>query len=361
MKYLHVHSQTGDYPIYIGADEIQQAPLRLQECGIQSNSAIAIITDEHVHQFGHSVRLCKGLQAAGYTVSEHIVAPGEESKSLAMAEYLYTRLLENRIRRNDVIIAVGGGVIGDLAGFVAATYMRGIRFIQVPTTLLAHDSSLGGKVGVNLQQGKNLVGAFHRPTAILYDVQTLTTLPQREWKNGMAEVIKHGIIGNQTLLKKLLHSPLQSCPDEETAIHILAEAMAVKVNIVEADEHESYLRMVLNVGHTVGHAIEQLSHYKIGHGEAVAIGICVEAHISVGRGLLHETDREIIEKIIQLHGLPTKSPEFHIEDLLALIDVDKKHGSAGWTFAVPIEVGQVELIQGVSAEEVRLAWSKQMN
>ncbi|OFW76430.1 MAG: 3-dehydroquinate synthase [Alicyclobacillus sp. RIFOXYA1_FULL_53_8] len=253
-------------------------------------------------------------------------------------------------------MALGGGVVGDLAGFVAATYLRGIRFIQMPTTLLAHDSSIGGKVGINLARGKNLVGAFHPPMAVLYDVSALHSLPPREWQNGMAEVIKHTIIGNPSLFERLEANPLPLFPGADAVEQWLAEAIQVKINVVEQDEFEQETRMWLNLGHTVGHAVEQVSHYRLGHGEAVAIGMRVEAEIAAARGWLSVTDKRRIIAVLDQHGLPIRPPEFLFDEIVDALQVDKKHTNAGWTFVLPKSIGEVAIARDVVRQELADAW-----
>src|SRR5579875_3443694 len=273
MNKLTVNAKSGSYPVFVGPNELAESPNRFREVGVQAESTIAIITDTNLFERGYAQTLSEALNRDGFRTVICTIKPGDESKSLASAEALYNQLLDAGVRRNGVVVALGGGVVGDLAGFVAATYQRGIRFIQMPTTLLAHDSALGGKVGVNLPQGKNLVGAFYPPKAVVFDTRALLSLPQRQWVNGMAEVIKHALIGDADLFATLEAQPLRQCPDAAVLEPILADAMQVKVNIVNADEHETGLRQVLNVGHTIGHAVEQCSDYELGHGEAIAIGL----------------------------------------------------------------------------------------
>ncbi len=352
---LTIRTNQGSYPIYINADEFSFMTGYFQKAQIGSENPIVLVTDHNVLTAGYPQKIQAALTNAGYQVDILDVAPGDKSKSLQTCESLFNRLLDLGIRRNGVIVAVGGGVIGDLAGFVAATYERGIRFVQCPTTLLAHDSSIGGKVGINLSRGKNLVGAFYPPKFVLYHVTTLASLPVREWRNGMAEVIKHGMIGNAGLLAQLDSKPIRSCPPAADAVALLAEAMKVKVRIVEEDEHESGLRMVLNLGHTIGHAVEQLSGYQIHHGEAVSIGICIEAKISVFRGYLEEYEAKWIEDLLIRHGLPTQLPDYSIDDIFTKIQIDKKHRGKTWTFALPKGIGNAVIVHDVTHSEVQAA------
>jgi 3-dehydroquinate synthase len=355
MMELEVKSGKGNYSIYIGKKEYSLLPDYLEKAHIHTDSPIVLVADKNVLGLSYPQQILSILEHAGYKAYIIDVEPGDESKSLATCESIYYRLLDLGIHRTGVIIAVGGGVIGDLAGFIAATFERGIRFIQAPTTLLAHDSSIGGKVGINLARGKNLVGAFYPPNFVLYDVTVLGSLPEREWRNGMAEVIKHGLIGNKNLLARLYEHPLTSFPGAADAEQLLAAGMKVKVDIVEEDELESGIRMALNLGHTIGHAVEQLSHYAIHHGEAVAIGICAEAQISVARGYLTREEALYIKELFQKHGLPTEVPDLPIEDVFAKIEVDKKHRGSGWTFALPSMTERAKIVHDVTRGEVRAA------
>lgn len=358
MTTITVHARERTYPVYVDTSLLDSFGAILLEQKVDVAGVVAIVTDETVAALGYAERVLHSCLQLGMTAHVFVVPPGDGTKRLDVVEQLYYKMLECNVRRNGVVVAVGGGVVGDLAGFVAATYQRGVHFIQVPTTLLAHDSSIGGKVGVNLTRGKNLVGAFYPPTSVVYDVDTLHSLPPREWRNGMAEVIKHGLIGHPALFKRLLEKPLTKCPNTNDAIEVLSQAMAVKVDIIQADEHESGRRMALNLGHSVGHAVEQLSAYRLGHGEAIAIGLCVEAYVAHQRGWLEiETVRDVI-KILQRHELPTCPPEMNYEEVANCIDVDKKNVSSTWTFALLKGIGQVVIARDVSSYEVRRAWER---
>ncbi len=355
---IPVSSATGTYDVVIGPRLLDECGDALRERGVATDVGVFIVTDEHVDKLGYADQVARSCRNAGFSVARTTVPAGDASKSLSEATQLYNALLDAKVRRNGIILAVGGGMVGDLAGFVAATYQRGIRFVQIPTTLLAHDSSIGGKVGVNLPRGKNLVGAFHPPAAVLYDILALKTLPEVEWQGGMAEMIKHGLIGDQSLFDSLCESALVRYPTEDVLEHILAKACSVKIRIVEADERESGQRMLLNLGHTVGHAVELVSHYALNHGYAVAIGMSVEAEIAVLRGWLPETTRDVIRRTLRAHGLPTAPPDYNLDEILAVLGRDKKHGSTGWTFALPKAVGRVEIARDVTREEVVQAWQR---
>ncbi|WP_304458148.1 3-dehydroquinate synthase [Alicyclobacillus sendaiensis] len=353
---LDVQSAQGAYPVLVDAGARGLLPGLLQELGLEGRT-FALITDRVVQQTAFAAELEGLVREVGREVFLLAFPAGDAHKSLATAVDLYHGLLRRGFRRGDVVLAVGGGVVGDLAGFVAATYMRGVPYVQVPTTLLAHDSAIGGKVGVNLEEGKNLVGAFYPPRAVVFDTEALSTLDARQWANGMAEVIKHAIIGDEKLFGQLEANPVTGLGDAAAFVDVVARAMRVKVDVVNRDERESGLRQVLNVGHTVGHAVEQYSGYALGHGEAVAIGLVVEAVIAERRGLLSPNDAARIAAVLERHGLPVRPPYDDVEAVLRLMAVDKKHTHAGWTFALPSAIGRVEICR-VQPDEVRQAYEE---
>jgi 3-dehydroquinate synthase len=355
---LTIRSAAGTYPVVIGPGILSEVGSRLRAQTGDPDGGVFIVTDDTVHALGYADVVQQSCTRAGYAATVAVVPPRDESKSLEMANTLYDRMLDAGIRRNGVVLAVGGGVVGDLAGFVAATYLRGIRFAQIPTTLLAHDSSLGGKVGVNLSRGKNLVGAFHPPIAVWYDVQTLASLPEREWRGGMTEVIKHALIGDKTLFAELAATPMDRYPGDDAAERLVARAAAVKIAVVEADERESGQRMWLNVGHTVGHAVEQLSHYQLNHGEAIAMGLCVEAQLALDLGLADTETRDQISFVLVRHGLPTVPPAFDFTEVVRVLNLDKKHRSNEWTFVLPVRIGRVDIVHGVTETALHKAWQQ---
>lgn len=354
---LTVRSATGTYPVVVGAGLLKLVGQRLRDAGVAVGEHLLIVTDETVLRLGYPNTVLESCLQAGLHCAITAVPPRDESKSLEMAERLYSELLDAEVRRSGVVIAVGGGVVGDLAGFVAATYLRGVRFVQVPTTLLAHDSSIGGKVGVNLPRAKNLVGAFHPPMAVWYDVDTLESLPLRDWRGGMAEVIKHGIIGSPELFEQITQHPYSVYPGNQKAESLIVAGISVKVAVVEADEHESEQRMWLNLGHTVGHAVEQASHYSLNHGECVAIGMCVEAELAVQLGFTNESTRDQIISVIAAHQLPTTPPDYNFAEIAEILNLDKKHSKSGWTFVLPRAIGQVEIVREVTEADLFAAWT----
>jgi len=254
-------------------------------------------------------------------------------------------MLEVGADRNTVMIALGGGVIGDTAGYVAATYMRGIKLIQMPTSLLSMvDSSVGGKVGVDLPQGKNLIGAFKQPQVVLIDTQVLDTLPDLQWRCGMAEIIKHGLISDPTLLEPDMWN-------KDNAVHLVRKAVQVKVDVVEVDPYEQGIRAHLNLGHTFGHAIERVTHYDVSHGEAVAIGIVKAAKLSQKLGMIDGDLVGQIESILKQIGLPTDI-QLDPEEWYAAMSTDKKWKAGKSRFVLLKGLGEATIVEGVPKEDV---------
>jgi 3-dehydroquinate synthase len=288
------------------------------------------------------------------------VPAGETAKSLRTVQHCYDRLAAHRLERKSFIVALGGGVVGDLAGFVAATYLRGISFVQVPTTLLAQvDSSVGGKTGVNLKAGKNLVGAFHQPRLVLCDLKTLRALPEREFRAGLAEVIKYGIIYDAALFRRLERNlDRLLARDERYLAHVIARSCAIKAEVVGQDETETGLRAILNFGHTIGHAIENISGYgKYLHGEAIAIGQTAAAWISTRLTGLPERDAMRISGLLAAASLPTiiRLNERQRERLFAAMRLDKKVSGGEIKFVLAERIGKVAWGRQVPEEVVRWA------
>ncbi len=283
---------------------------------------------------------------------------GEGSKSLRMVEQLSERLAEARIERDAVLVAFGGGVAGDLAGFLAATWLRGVRFLQVPTTLLAAvDASVGGKTGVNLAAGKNLVGAFHQPIAVVIDTDFLATLPVRACGAGLAESVKHAAIRQPDFLAwHEAEAGRISARAPETLAELIARNCAIKADVVARDEREADLRAILNHGHTVGHALEHLLEYRLQHGECVALGMLVENEIAVRRGLLTAEVAERIAALLRRLGLPVRLPEpVSPADVLAACAVDKKNRAGAIHFVLLKALGAPVRVADVTPAEVEAA------
>jgi 3-dehydroquinate synthase len=274
-----------------------------------------------------------------------VIPDGEEYKNLEIVSTLYDEMLAVGADRNTVLIALGGGVIGDTAGFVAATYMRGIKFIQIPTSLLSMvDSSVGGKVGVDLPQGKNLVGAFKQPEAVIIDVDTLDTLDALQWRCGMAEIIKHGLISDPALLEADLWT-------KENAVRLVRQAVQVKVDVVEVDPYEHGIRAHLNLGHTFGHAIEKVTHFEIPHGEAVAIGLMKAALLSQKLGMIDGDLVGQIQSILQQIGLPTDI-DLDPETWYAAMSTDKKWKAGRSRFVLLKGLGEATVVEGLPKEDI---------
>jgi 3-dehydroquinate synthase len=300
----------------------------------------------------HLPKVAPALQAAGHPLNTVILPAGEENKDLELISHLWKDFLENGLDRKSTVIALGGGVVSDMAGFAASTYMRGIDWVVIPTTLLAMvDASLGGKTGIDLPQGKNLVGSFHPPKLVLADPSLLLTLSDRELRSGMAEVVKHGIIADPELFA-LCGLGLEWAKDHLE--DVVKRAMAVKIRIIEEDPFEKKgIRAALNLGHTVGHAVELVSGFKLTHGEAVAIGMAVEARYAVRVGAAGVGVDEAIARTLSGLGLPVHIPkELSREEIIRVMQVDKKKNAKAIRFALPVEIGKVQLMNMTDLENV---------
>jgi len=306
-----------------------------------------IVTDENVAKH-HLYRI---KDAVGRDVPSVIIPAGEEHKNLETVSRLWKSLLENGLDRKSAVIALGGGVIGDLTGFAAATYMRGIDWIGIPTTLLSMvDASVGGKTGFDLPEGKNLIGSFHPPKLVLADPNLLLTLTDRELRSGMAEVVKHGIISDPDLFDLCRHGMDWVKNNLE---EIVKRAMAVKIKVIEEDPYEKGVRAALNLGHTVGHAVELVSKFELRHGEAIAIGIVTEAKYSARIGLVGNGLVEVVEEMLSELGLPTQIPsEMPHDKIIRAMRMDKKKTAKSIRFALPVEIGKVELVNVSDLESV---------
>lgn len=309
----------------------------------------AIITDSTVEKiFGR--KLLKDLNKRGLSAYLISFKAGESSKNLKTAQYLLEEMLKKGLDRNSAVIALGGGVVGDVAGFVAASYMRGIAYIQVPTTLLAMvDSSIGGKVAVDLRNGKNSCGAFYQPKKVFIDISALNYLPEKELKNGLSEVVKHAIIADERLFS-YLENNLQKIfkRDEKVLKKIIKRSCEIKARIVERDEKEKNLRKVVNYGHTIGHAIEVLTNYKkFTHGEAIAIGMCSEAKIAERLGYLSREEVERQNNLLRAIGLRIELPKFGAGRILNIMRRDKKAVAAKIQVVLPAGIGKMKSINGM--------------
>jgi shikimate kinase / 3-dehydroquinate synthase len=302
-----------------------------------------IVTDENI---------ALQLPISDFRLPTSILSAGEQYKTLDTIRHLYDEFLRHGLDRTGCVIAIGGGVIGDMVGFAAATFMRGLRWVNVPTTLLAMvDASLGGKTGVDLPQGKNLVGAFHPPVLVVSDPLALATLPRAEFVSGMAEVVKHGLIGDSGLFEMLEASPVFGSRAQ------LQRAIEVKVKVVDADPFERRVRATLNAGHTIGHGIEAASGYRLRHGESIAIGLVAETAIAERIGLAENGLARRVETVLQNIGLPTRCPGLDAAAIRAAMSADKKKASGKLKFALPKRVGEagwgIEVDEGLIGETLR--------
>ena len=297
----------------------------------------AVVTDTNVAAL-YLPAVLQSLKQAGLNTLSFVFPAGEHSKAAATYLELVEFLAEHHLTRSDVLIALGGGVVGDLTGFAAATYLRGVHLIQRPTTLLAAvDSSVGGKTAIDLTGGKNLVGAFYQPDLVLCDPDTLQTLSQDQFSDGAAEVIKYGMLGSQTLLGMLAQAPISQQLEQ-----VIALCVGLKRDIVLEDEFDTGRRQLLNLGHTVGHAVESCSQYAISHGRAVAIGLCIITRAAVKKGICSESCCYLLETLLEQYALPQKT-SFGAQELYEKCLSDKKRSGGQITLVVPTSMGKSEL------------------
>lgn len=351
MEKVRVNLGNG-YDIWIGAKNLAGLGPALKEYKL-SPKTLLVVNSSVDRLYGDKV--LRSLEKAGFAVTREVIPDGEEHKTLQTASRLYDCAASARLERRSAIIALGGGVTGDMAGFVAATYLRGLAFIQVPTTLLAQvDSSIGGKVAVNHARGKNLIGAFHQPLLVWSDLETIKTLPYRELLTGLAENIKHGIIADPALfvfirdnLAKILDA------NEEALAEMVVRSSRVKVAVVEEDELEVGLRAILNFGHTFGHAVENVTGYgRYRHGEAVALGMAAASRLASGLGILSEGDRDQIISLLERAGLPVTGTGLNPGELYKALAYDKKVMAGEIRFVLPVKIGKAEVFQGIKQADI---------
>lgn len=332
------------YPLKIEKGLLDQLAEEIKQ--VHANKRIAIITDKNVHRL-YGEKAEQILSDAGFDVKMIVLEAGEQTKSLANLATIYSELIAFNVSRSDLLIAFGGGVIGDLAGYAAATYLRGISFIQIPTTLLAQvDSSVGGKVAIDLPEGKNLVGAFYHPSLVLIDPNVLETLQDTAFHDGMAEVIKYGCIQDYAFFKRL--SGYQSREEVMADIEeVIETCCAMKRDLVQSDEKDTGERMLLNFGHTVGHAIETFYHYeKYTHGQAISIGMVAMNQLTEARGISPEGSTSEIKTLLEQYQLPTQLEKpADYQDILPLIKQDKKNIQNHLFVVVLNEVGKAAKIK----------------
>lgn len=359
MRTVNVSLGNRSYRILVGAGVLSRLEAECRRLHLAGRRC-AIITDENVRPL-YATLVEAHLKKAGCEPLVISIPAGESSKSLKYVNSCYQQLAAFRFERQSFIVALGGGVVGDLAGFVAATYLRGIPLVQIPTSLLAQvDSSVGGKVGVNLPAGKNLVGAFYQPRLVICDLETLKTLPPRELRAGLAEVIKYGAIYDAALFRRLERNLGQLLQlDLKFWEPLVARCCAIKAEVVTQDETESGLRAILNFGHTIGHAIEAVAGYgRYLHGEAIAIGMVVEAILSMQYTGLPKTDAQRLSNILAATGLPTSYPlnEQRWKKLLHAMQLDKKVSQGQICFVLLSALGRAVWGQPIAPVPIHEAW-----
>jgi len=350
---LPVHYPGGEYPIHIGDGLLAHVGGALRATGASAGGRIAVVSNPVVVPL-YGAQVEDSLRSAGFRSFACTIPDGEQHKTLATVAALYDRFLAGGLDRNGTVLSLGGGVTGDVAGFAAATFMRGVRFVQVPTTLLAMvDASVGGKTGVDLPQGKNLVGAFKQPALVVVDPTVLATVPTEEVRSGMAEVIKHTVIGDPSLFAELERRG----GDWETRrqgdwVAWIARSLLVKIGVVEEDPYERGRRAVLNLGHTVGHALERLSDFSMRHGEAVSIGMVTAARIATEPGWADSSLADRIETLLSAWDLPVRYPPFAANALWEAMAHDKKRRGRSLRWVLPRAIGEVEITEDVPREAV---------
>ena len=346
MKKIHINA-SAPYDVLLGSGLLQTAGSLLKS--VCRSDRVVIVTDDIVNGF-YAEALKGSLEKEDFSALKYVISHGEKAKNFLTLENLLNFLAKNEIHRNDTIIALGGGVVGDLAGFAAAIYLRGIAVVQIPTTLLAMvDSAIGGKTGIDLPAGKNLVGAFHQPKLVIADTDTLQTLPPQELAAGMGEIIKYGVIGKNGILDHIGQDDLEEQ---------IAACMELKAGIVAQDEFDQNgVREILNAGHTVGHAIEKLSGYAVPHGKAVALGLAAEARMAVELGIAEMPVYERIFSTVNRCGLYEKLP-YSPAELTQAMGSDKKNRGKGITFILPVEIGRC-VRRELTAQQVEELLKKQ--
>jgi 3-dehydroquinate synthase len=343
------------YRILVGPGALAAVGPELTRLGVSRR--VALVSDRAVLRL-HGRRVTQSLGAAGFEVALVTLPAGEAAKTLEVARRAWGRLLAAGCDRTSTVVALGGGAVGDLAGFVAATFMRGMNLVQLPTTVLAQvDASIGGKTAINHPRAKNLIGAFHQPRLVLVDPAALRTLPEREFRSGLAEVIKHGIVLDAAYFADVEQSlPALLRRDVDTLTRTIAGSCRIKASVVERDERESELRFVLNYGHTIGHALEAATGYRRwAHGEAVALGIAAEARIAERLGLASPETRERQVRILEATGLPVRGARIAPRAVLAALARDKKSRDGRIPFILAPEIGTFRVVFDVPPGTVREA------
>ena len=342
-----IHIPTGKpYDVLIGRSLLSETGFRVREVCPKAEKAF-VLSDDRVAPL-YADQVTESIRQAGFQTASMFFPHGEQHKTVETWHAVLDALCENCLTRGDVLIALGGGVVGDLGGFAASAYQRGMNYIQIPTTLLAMvDSSVGGKTAVDLAGGKNQVGAFYQPRLVLCDPETLSTLPEEEYRCGCAEIIKYGVIGSRPFFDSLAETPVKDQLEP-----VIAACVEMKRDYVAQDEFDLGLRMMLNFGHTFGHACETCSGFSILHGQGVAIGMAIMARSSAAQGILSAGERDAIIALIRQYGLPTES-EWPADRMLAACLSDKKSTGSGISIVIPEEIGRCR-IQKIPTEELAI-------
>jgi 3-dehydroquinate synthase len=350
---IHVTSERGTYPVIIGPGSTRQIAAFMARQGLAGRRMVVSAAPIWRR---HGARLRALVPSRSDRPA--LIPDGERAKTLATVAGLYTDCLARGLDRSASVVAFGGGVVGDVAGFAAASYLRGVSLVQVPTTLLAQvDSSIGGKVGVNLPAGKNLVGSFHSPSLVVCDPDVLRTLTRREFRSGLYEVVKYGVIRSRNLFRRVsTRLPAVFAQDPTVLSPIIAECCRIKAEVVMSDERESGLRRILNFGHTVGHALEALTHYRrFRHGEAIGYGMLAAARLSTERGLLSSEDEEALADLLRRMGRMPPVGDLRISDALDVISHDKKVVRGRLHFVLARGIGATEIVGDVTTRDLTRA------
>jgi len=350
---VDVNLGSRSYRIVVASGALQSVGERLRE--LRLGSRAALVSDGAIMRlYGKTV--VASLESAGFTVTTIDVPEGEAAKTLAVAEHCWDRLLTAGLDRTSTVLALGGGAVGDVAGFAAATYMRGINFIQLPTTVLAQvDASIGGKTAIDHPLGKNMIGAFHQPRLVVVDPAVARTLPEREFRSGLAEIVKHGIVLDADYFAELERdlAPL-AARDLGVLERIIGGSCRLKASVVERDEREAELRHVLNYGHTIGHALEAATGYtRYAHGEAVSLGIVAEARLARRLGIADDETTTRQERMLETLGLPVRAPSIDVEPIVSAMGRDKKAKDGRVPFVLAPRIGAFRIVYDVPTSDIR--------
>ncbi len=351
MEQIRVELEDRSYDILIGNSILKDIGTKLKK--FDFSPKLALISNELVFSLYGKI-VSESITEAGFDLLTVIIPDGEQYKNIETLQHIYNELLKYKLDRKSALIALGGGVVGDITGFAASTYMRGISYIQIPTTLLAQvDSSVGGKTGIDHKLGKNMIGTFWQPVLVLIDTKTLSTLEKRQFLAGLAEVIKYGIIWDSELFKFIDENKEKILRlDNNSLNHIIKRSCEIKAEIVSKDERESGLRAILNYGHTIGHAIETVTKYTLYlHGEAISIGMCLEAELAQLLNIIDPVEFTKIKELINQCGLPYYLPEdIDRQEIISAMYLDKKAVAGKLKFILPEKIGKVRIEKNISEE-----------